>query len=159
MQGSTVKSNREWLWSVQIRSTICKYIVHKPYSLYIFSLPCRDFQYNIISNVIFDFILTWRKLSFSCDFFFFNDVVLSKGSINLCYSVGSPFRHSLLVIIFLSIYIFATLLLIRTNMTSTKCILIFWQIPYNLDVEVTFLNTFHDLAHHLEENIRILDEN
>ena len=42
---------------------------------------------------------------------------------NLCYSVGSPFRHSLLVIIFLSIYIFATLLLIRTNIASTKCIL------------------------------------
>ena len=88
-----------------------------------FPYSAETFQYNIISNVIFDFILTWRKLSFSCDFFFFNDVVLSKGSINLCYSVGSPFRHLLLVIIFLSIYIFATLLLIRTNIASTKCIL------------------------------------
>ena len=97
---------------------LCINHIHCIYFLY----SAETFQYNIISNVIFDFILTWRKLSFSCDFFFFNDVVLSKGSINLCYSVGSPFRHLLLVIIFLSIYIFATLLLIRTNITSTKCI-------------------------------------
>ena len=136
---------------------LCINHIHCIYFLY----SAETFQYNIISNVIFDFILTWRKLSFRLkEKVYFKNIYMTnlislwyKGWINLCYSVGSHFRHLLLVIIFLSIYIFATLLLIRTNIISAKCVLICWQISYNLEVEVTFLNTFHDFAHHLEETI------